>query len=85
MPHHRSAVKRLRQAAVARQRNRFTKSTLRTAIKRLRAEKDVEKARAALSRVHGQLDRAAKRHVLHGGTAARLKSRLAQHVNRLAG
>jgi ribosomal protein S20 len=38
-----------------------------------------------LSTVHGLLDRAAKRHVLHGGTVSRLKSRLAQHINRLAG
>ncbi|MAE71729.1 MAG: 30S ribosomal protein S20 [Gemmatimonadetes bacterium] len=80
MPHHRSAVKRLRQSAVARQRNRNIKSTIKTAVKKLDALTDPTEARALLSEVHGMLDKAAKRNVMHARTADRRKSRLAKRI-----
>ncbi len=84
MPHHRSAAKRLRQSVVSRQRNRTVKSSIKTAIKKLDATTDPAEARTLLSEVHGMIDSAAKRNVMHARTAARRKSRLAKKINKLA-
>lgn len=85
MPHHRSAMKRLRQDAKRRLRNRSAKSRVRTVSKKVRAlaeEGKKEEAADALREASSVIDRAAQKRVFHPRTASRLKSRLARAVAR---
>ena len=79
----RSQIKRNRQTEVRRQRNRATRSELRTRIKNAvdaaEAGDGTNEATAAMQR----LDKAAARRVIHRNTAARRKSRLQKRLNRL--
>lgn len=76
MPKIRSAKKRMRSSAKARERNRQQRATLRTAVKKVRTAeaKDVAASRSA----EALLDRAARKRLIHPNAAARLKSRLAK-------
>ena len=87
MANTKSAEKRNRQNASRRERNRSKKSTMRTAIKRVRtavAAEDAENAREALARAVSIIDATAAKGVIHPNAAARYKSRLTRHVNDLA-
>ena len=80
-----SALKANRQNIKRREHNREMRSTLRTALKAIRAkleEKDVEGAKAALSKTVSIVDKMAKTGIIHRNTAGRYKSRLASHVER---
>ena len=80
-----SALKANRQNVKRREHNRGMRSTLRTALKAIRAkldEKDVEGAKAALSETVSIVDKMAKTGIIHRNTAGRYKSRLASHVER---
>ena len=80
-----SALKANRQNVKRREHNRGMRSTLRTALKAIRAkldEKDVEGAKAALSATVSIVDKMAKTGIIHRNTAGRYKSRLASHVER---
>jgi len=75
VPNTRSAKKRMRQAIRRNARNRVARSTLRTAIKRVRnAAPDT--AEAAYRTAERLLDRAAHKGLLHKNAAARSKRRL---------
>lgn len=78
-----SAKKRARQNEERRERNRRDRSRLRTAIKRVREEEDPETARDLLRHAESVLDRLAAKNVIHENTAARHKSRLRAHIQRL--
>ena len=83
MANTKSAEKRNRQNATARERNRGRRSSLRTAIKRLRAAVaagDAAKAAELLPATLGILDATAHKKVIHTNTASRTKSRLASQV-----
>ena len=83
MANTKSAEKRNRQNVKARERNRAHRSTLRTAIKKLRAavsSGDAETARALLPATLGVIDKTAQKQVIHTNTASRYKSRLAKKV-----
>lgn len=87
MPNTTSAKKRLRQSEVRRSRNRSTKSALRTQIKKVRkalADGDAETGKKELQAVVKKLDQAAGKRVIHPNRAARLKSRLARALNKVA-
>jgi small subunit ribosomal protein S20 len=82
MPNNPSAAKRMRQEQKRRLHNRSIKSLVKTQITKARqaidAEEDAETAvRAAVS----ELDRAAKKGVIHPNNAARRKSRLMKQLN----
>ena len=82
-----SAAKRTRQAKVARLRNRETKSTFRTAIKKFDAAyaaADKATAESEMKLAAKLLDSAASKGIIHKNTAARLKSRMAAKFNKLA-
>jgi small subunit ribosomal protein S20 len=82
MPNTTSAKKRLRQDKVRRQRNRSTKSAMRSQIRRVReavAAGDIEKAEQEFRVAAKRLDQAGAGHVIHPNRAGRLKSRL-QHL-----
>lgn len=88
MPNHKSAEKRDRQNARRNAVNTASRTKLRTQVKKLRAALSQGKADDAKS-LHGQtiseIDKAVQKGILHRNTAARHKSRLTTHVNKLAG
>lgn len=83
MANTKSAEKRNRQNIKARERNRAHRSTLRTAIKKLRtavASGDAARAQEILPETLSVIDKTAQKKVIHANTASRYKSRLAQKV-----
>lgn len=83
MANHKSALKRIRQSAARRLRNRYYAKTTRNAIKKLRTTTDKQEAVELYPRVSSMLDRLAKRNVIHKNNAANKKSKLARYVNTL--
>jgi small subunit ribosomal protein S20 len=86
MPNNKAAEKRMRQEQRRRAFNRSTKSVVKTAVTKARqaivapamtAEDATEAVRAAIS----ELDKAAKKGVIHKNNAARRKSRLMKQLN----
>lgn len=87
MAHHASAQKQMRQGVKRRARNRQNVSQLKTQVKKLRAaisEGNAKDAQSLLSATVGQIDKAAKKGVIHDNAAARYKSRLTRRVTALA-
>jgi len=81
------ARKRARQAEATRQRNASLKSTLRSAVKKVKkaiAAGDKAAATAQLKSSQAVIDRIADKKIVHKNTASRTKSRLAQAVKALA-
>ncbi len=83
MANHKSSLKRMRQDAKKRLRNRYYKKTTRSAIARLRASEDATEAQKFLPKVYSLIDHLAKRNIWHDNKAANLKSSLAKHINKL--
>jgi len=84
--HHASAQKRIRQGEKRRARNRKNVSQLKTQVKKLRAaiaEGNAEAAQKLLPETVGEIDKAAKKGVVHDNAAARYKSRLSRKVSAL--
>ncbi len=80
------ARKRVRQAVKNRQHNASQRTMLRTYIKRVQravAEGDKDKAQVALQSAVPVIDRMAHKGLIHANKAARHKSRLSRHVNKL--
>ena len=86
MAHHASALKQMRQGEKRRARNRNNVSQLKTQVKKLRAaiaEGNAEAAKKLLPETVGEIDKAAKKGVVHDNAAARYKSRLSRKVSAL--
>lgn len=83
MANHKSALKRIRQSEARRVSNRYYHKSARTAIKRLRAEEDKSAAEAQFPAVSSQIDKLAKRNIIHKNKAANLKSKLARFISTL--
>ena len=83
MPKIKSAKKAMRQARTRTERNKAQRSSLRTALKRVRAAASADAAAAAYALAARLLDRAARKGLIHRNVAARQKSRLAALVKRL--
>ena len=87
MAHHASALKQQRQSLKHRDRNRRNVSRLKTKIKSLRsaiAKGDAAAVKGALAETVSEIDKAAKKDVIHDNAAARYKSRLSRRVNAVA-
>ena len=80
MANHKATKKDARQAAKRRERNRYYGKTTRNAIRNIRAAEPAE-ASEQLSTVESQIDKLAKRGVIHRNKAANLKSKLAKKIN----
>ena len=81
MPHHKSAVKRMRTAKRSRIVNSSVKSEIKTLLKRIQeTPADKEVARLTVSKI----DRAVRKGVIPKSVANRRKSRLARMINRTA-
>lgn len=86
MPNNASAEKRMRQEQKRRLHNRMVKSTVKTNITKARqalASGSEENSEAAIRAAVSELDRAAKKGVIHHNNAARRKSRLMKQLNKL--
>ena len=86
MAHHASALKAMRQGPKRRTRNRKNISQLKSQVRKLRAaiaKGDADEAKKSLGETVGEIDRAAKKGVVHDNAAARYKSRLSRRVNAL--
>jgi ribosomal protein S20 len=79
MPIIKSAKKRVNTSKKAAVRNSKTKRTLKTAVKAFHASlKSGAKKAGSLSKAHSEVDKAAKKGVMHKNKAARKKSQLAR-------
>lgn len=75
-------MKRMKTDAKRRARNNYVKRTIRTLDKQLRTDMPAEEKEAILNKIYSQLDKAAKKGVIHKRTASRRKARLAAYVNK---
>jgi small subunit ribosomal protein S20 len=86
MPNTASAKKRMRQDSVRRARNRSTKSSLRTQLRKVREAikaKKVDESETEYRVLVKKLDQAAGNRVIHANAAARTKSRLSRAIKGL--
>jgi len=86
MANNKSAEKRMHQALKRRERNRAQRSTMKTAVKKLRTaveSGDAAAARQLLPVTLGVVDATAQKGVIHTNAASRTKSRLQRAVNAL--
>jgi len=85
MPNNPSAEKRMRRQQKRRLHNRSVKSIVKRHITRARqainSDTSVESAEEAVRAAVSELDRAAKKGVIHRNNAARRKSRLMKQLN----
>jgi small subunit ribosomal protein S20 len=83
MANHKSAEKKIRSSATKRDRNRYQHKTTRTAVKNLKAVTGKAEGETQLKTVSAQIDKLAKKGVIHWKKAANQKSKLAKAVNKL--
>ena len=83
MANHKSAKKRIRSNDTKRVLNRYQAKTTRNLLKEIRSSKDKTEAGKLLIEVTSQLDRLAKKNVIHKNKAANLKSSIQKHINSL--
>jgi small subunit ribosomal protein S20 len=87
VPNIKSKIKDVKKNRVNRLRNVSAKSAVKSAVKKVvakTADKDVDQAAAALRAAQKMTDTTWSRGIIHKNKAARLKSRLARKVNRVA-
>jgi small subunit ribosomal protein S20 len=83
MPRRKSSLKRNRADKKRRLRNIRTKQELKKILKKFQAllsSKNIAEAKTLLVKVYSQLDKAAKKRIIHPKTASRKKSRLARKL-----
>lgn len=81
-----SAKKQIRSSHRKWLRNRYVKGNMRSAVKTVRQAieaGDVETAEQWMPRAASELDKAARKRVIHPNKAARLKSRLMSQIHQL--
>jgi len=87
MPRRRTSLKSNRVNKRKHTRNLKVKVTLKKAIKKfqeLLSEKKNDEAKKFIAKVFSQLDKAAKKNIIHPATANRRKSRLMRRLNKSA-
>lgn len=84
MANHKATKKDVRQATKRNERNRYYGKTTRNAIRDIRTTTDNKEAAGQLPAVESQIDKLAKRGIIHKNKAANLKRKLAKKVNSLA-
>ncbi len=83
MANHKSSLKRIRQTASRRLRNRYYAKTARNAVRNLRKITDKAEAQATFVKVTKMLDKLAAKKTISKNKASNLKSKLALHINKL--
>ena len=84
MANHKSAEKRIRNTKTKRTQNRYQCRTVRNAVKKLRETEEKETIVKDLPKVVSQIDKLAKKNVIHKNKAANLKSKLMRKANAAA-
>ena len=82
MPQHKSPLKRMKTDAKRAARNNYVKRTIKTLSKKIQITTTPEDKEKLLSELYSELDKAAKKGVIHKRTASRRKARLAEYVNK---
>jgi small subunit ribosomal protein S20 len=85
MPRRRTSLKRNRADKKRHLRNLKIKKELKKTLKKFQAllsTKNINEAKTYLIKIFSQLDKAAKKRVIHPNTAKRKKSRLARRLNK---
>ena len=85
MPNTKQAKKRMVTDDARRMRNKTVRSSMRSAVKKVLQSDSADEAKAVLSEAFKRVDKAAKKNVIHDNAAARTKSQLSRHVNKLEG
>lgn len=80
MANHTATKKDVRQAAKRRERNRYYGKTTRNAIREFGTINDETEAKAKLPTIISQIDKLAKRGIIHKNKAANLKSKLSKKL-----
>ncbi len=80
MANHKATRKDVRQSAKRRERNRYYGKTTRNAIRELKIVDDQKVFDEKLPNIISQIDKLAKRGIIHKNKAANLKSKLAKHT-----
>ncbi len=86
MANTKSAKKQIRNSYRKWLRNRYIKGQVRSALRMVNTAIEagnVEEAKALMPRAASQLDKAARKHIIHANKAARIKSRLMRRINTL--
>ncbi|MEG1345722.1 MAG: 30S ribosomal protein S20 [Acidaminococcaceae bacterium] len=87
LPNIKSSIRSVKTDAERRAKNAPIKAALRIASRKVVAISEAgaqEEAQATLVAATGLLDKAARKGIIHKNAAARKKSRLAKHVNKMA-
>lgn len=84
MAHHKSAKKRIKTSEKKRVRNKAALSKVKTLVKKVFSLEDKVEAEAVLKEATKVLDKTAAKGKIHKNNAARKKSALTKHVNKLA-
>jgi small subunit ribosomal protein S20 len=84
MPQHKSPMKRMKTDKKREARNNYVNRTIKTLAKKIKEEMPAEEKQKQLSLIFSQLDKAAKKGVIHKRTASRRKSRIAAMINKSA-
>ncbi|MDP2173556.1 MAG: 30S ribosomal protein S20 [Candidatus Cloacimonadaceae bacterium] len=82
MPQHKSPMKRMKTDKKRQARNNYVKRTLKTLSKQLLVAEKTEEKQDMLNKLYAQLDKAAKKGVIHKRTASRRKARIANYLNK---
>ncbi|MDY0221072.1 MAG: 30S ribosomal protein S20 [Desulfobacterium sp.] len=82
MANHKSSIKRAKQSEVRRLRNKSTRTSMNTAVKKVRAAKEAgsDDATDLLNSAKSLIAKAAKKGIIHQNTAARKISRLTKSL-----
>ncbi|MBS1948423.1 MAG: 30S ribosomal protein S20 [Bacteroidetes bacterium] len=83
MANHKATKKDVRQASKRRDRNKYYGKTTRNTIRDFKQIKSKKEADGKLPEVASQIDKLAKRGIIHKNKAANLKSQLAKKANAL--
>jgi len=81
MANHKSAEKRIRNTKTKRTQNRYQGRTVRNAVKKIRETEEKVSLVKELPKVVSQIDKLAKKNVIHKNKASNLKSKLMRKAN----
>jgi small subunit ribosomal protein S20 len=84
MANHKSSEKRIRSTEAKKTLNRYQAKTVRNAVKKLRGTTEKDEVVKDLPGVISNLDKLAKKNVIHKNKAANLKSKMMKKANALA-
>jgi small subunit ribosomal protein S20 len=84
MAHLKQSKKRIRTNEAARVRNKQQRTAMKSAVRRVAVAADPAAGTTALADAMSRVDKAAKKNVIHRNAAARMKSRMAKRLRKLA-